>query len=487
MVWEAVRCSRRNLLRGAGVIGLSTLAGGAVAGCSGGQQTATEFLTEDHYFIAHRGSGDEAPEHTLAAYTYAVDRGARAIEISVHRTQDGVLVCHHDFTLERTCGGFPGAIKDMTFAELADHPVDMTRWVGPNWGRHPVPRLDDVLDEIGGRTIVFVEPKDPAARADVIRTITDRGLQDATVFKQHYMFRGDEAARRAGLAVWNYYDLAATAADIEALASRSDGIGAEANNDPLDPDRIALIKAAVATGKPVIAWAVHRRHQVDQLAGLGVRGFMASSWSYLAQEPAPERRDGFSDGRVRPGDLPSSQGAQPGLAWNSDNSIAMVDASGPQSLSMGSMCPLPSNSYSLAFEMRFDSMPMEKSQHAGVVIGRDNDAPYRFGISGPSSGQLVILRANGSLELRQVPPDNGTSAVIAQAPGEPVFPARWESIEIRTRGEIIEITRTPTDGRPTTIRGAAPNTGEYFALTRNYGGDAAAVRFRRILISDAAY
>lgn len=484
MALEPSRHSRRALLRGVGAVGLSALLGRTLAACSTNTGlSARDFLAGDRYFVAHRGSADETPEHTLAAYTYAVDRGARAVEISVHRTKDGVLVCNHDATLERTCAGFQGAIKDMDFAQLKTVSVDMTRYVGPDWGVQPIPRLEEVLDAVGGRTIVFVEPKDPAARTDVIGAVTSRGLQDSTVFKQHYGLPGDDAARQAGLAVWNFYDPSASAQDIAALADRSDAIGADANNDPLDPERIGLVEAAVATGKPVIAWAVHRRHQVEQLAGMGVRGFMASSWAYLAQQPTANNRDGFGSGRLMPGDLPSAQDGEPVQAWNIDNSIALVDASAPQSLSMGSMCPLPSDSYTVTLEMRFDTVPAEKSQHAGVVIGRNDDAPYRFGLAEPSGGQLVILRANGSLELREIPADNGSSALIADIQGEPVVASRWEKIEIRVRGRTVEVTRTPTDGRPTMIRGATASAGKYFALTRNYAGDDASVRFRSVLVS----
>jgi hypothetical protein len=267
------------------------------------------------------------------------------------------------------------------------------------------------------------------------------------------------------------------------LGDRSDAIGADVNNVPLDPQRIALVEAAVSTGKPVIAWAVDRKHLVEQLAGMGVRGFMASAWSYLSAQPPPERRDGFGTGRVRPGDLASTQ-SRPVLTWNADGSIALSDATATQSLSMGSMCPLPADSYSLACEMRFDALPPEKSAHAGLVIGRDDDAPYKFGITSPSNGQLVILRGNGSLELRQIPPDNGSSTLVAEIRGEPVVPGRWESLQIQVRGTTVDVVRTPTDGRPTTLRGSIASTGRYFALTRNYVGEGAAVRFRNVLVSD---
>ena len=52
--------------------------------------------------IAHRGASWAAPEHTLAAYELALKQGADFVEPDLQLTKDGVLVCLHDTTLERT-------------------------------------------------------------------------------------------------------------------------------------------------------------------------------------------------------------------------------------------------------------------------------------------------------------------------------------------------------------------------------------------------
>ncbi|MEP6592456.1 MAG: glycerophosphodiester phosphodiesterase family protein, partial [Acidobacteriota bacterium] len=52
--------------------------------------------------IAHRGASAYAPEHTIAAYTLALEQGADFVEQDLAVTSDGVLVCIHDLTLERT-------------------------------------------------------------------------------------------------------------------------------------------------------------------------------------------------------------------------------------------------------------------------------------------------------------------------------------------------------------------------------------------------
>ena len=52
--------------------------------------------------VAHRGASSYAPEHTLAAYELAIVQGADFVEQDLAVTKDGVLVCIHDVSLERT-------------------------------------------------------------------------------------------------------------------------------------------------------------------------------------------------------------------------------------------------------------------------------------------------------------------------------------------------------------------------------------------------
>lgn len=46
--------------------------------------------------IAHRGASTRAPENTLAAFAFAWEEGADAIEGDFHLTRDREIVCHHD-------------------------------------------------------------------------------------------------------------------------------------------------------------------------------------------------------------------------------------------------------------------------------------------------------------------------------------------------------------------------------------------------------
>ena len=52
--------------------------------------------------IAHRGASGERPEHTIEAYSLAIDQGADVIEPDLVITKDGVLVARHDRYLSTT-------------------------------------------------------------------------------------------------------------------------------------------------------------------------------------------------------------------------------------------------------------------------------------------------------------------------------------------------------------------------------------------------
>jgi glycerophosphoryl diester phosphodiesterase len=84
--------------------------------------------------IAHRGSSDAVPEHTLAAYRQAIDEGADALEADVRLTADGHLVCVHDRRVERTSNG-RGVLSTLELADLQQ--LDFGSWKdaersGPN-------------------------------------------------------------------------------------------------------------------------------------------------------------------------------------------------------------------------------------------------------------------------------------------------------------------------------------------------------------------
>ena len=68
--------------------------------------------------FAHRGGAALGPENTIAAFDRGLQAGADGLELDVHLSSDGVVVVHHDDTLDRTTDA-TGPVAARTAAELA--------------------------------------------------------------------------------------------------------------------------------------------------------------------------------------------------------------------------------------------------------------------------------------------------------------------------------------------------------------------------------
>ncbi len=74
---------------------------------------------------AHRGGAALRPENTIVSFDNGLSLGADGLELDVHLSRDGVVVVHHDATLERTTGS-RGRLAGLTADELAR--VDAGYW-----------------------------------------------------------------------------------------------------------------------------------------------------------------------------------------------------------------------------------------------------------------------------------------------------------------------------------------------------------------------
>ena len=68
--------------------------------------------------FAHRGGCALGPENTIAAFDLGMAAGADGLELDVHLSADGVVVVHHDETLDRTTN-VAGQLCRLTAAELS--------------------------------------------------------------------------------------------------------------------------------------------------------------------------------------------------------------------------------------------------------------------------------------------------------------------------------------------------------------------------------
>jgi glycerophosphoryl diester phosphodiesterase len=110
---------------------------------------------------AHRGGSKLRPENTVLAFDHGLSLGADGLEFDVHLSRDGVVVVHHDPTLDRTTNGH-GPLAALTADELArlDAGARFPGFVGAAGG---VPTLREVLRRYSStRIIIELKLNDPA-------------------------------------------------------------------------------------------------------------------------------------------------------------------------------------------------------------------------------------------------------------------------------------------------------------------------------------
>lgn len=134
------------------------------------------------YVMAHRGNLVACPENTLAAFQRAVDDGADLIETDVHITADGVVVCIHDATVDRTTDGV-GAVRDMTLEEIKTLSASYGR---PEFAGERVPTLREMFDLVPDDMVIALELKTDdflqrEGAQTLVDTIAGAGRQERTV------------------------------------------------------------------------------------------------------------------------------------------------------------------------------------------------------------------------------------------------------------------------------------------------------------------
>ena len=123
--------------------------------------------------IAHRGASAYTPEHTLDSYRLAIAQKADYVEQDLQITKDGVLICLHDLTLERTTNVaeiFPDRsvsedsgqhwyASDFTLAEIKK--LDAGSWFDPKFSGMQIPTWQEAINMVRGRAGLYPETKAP--------------------------------------------------------------------------------------------------------------------------------------------------------------------------------------------------------------------------------------------------------------------------------------------------------------------------------------
>jgi len=424
--------------------------------------TIDELLATTPFYIAHRGSRDNWAEHTMDAYAHAVDAGAKAIEVSVNATKDGVLVCHHDTNMTQTSDS-DVVIASVDWAELSRLSIDERQWLGPAAGVQPIPLLTDVLGRYARTHVIFIEDKQGTNTAALLDLMD--GYPESTshfVWKQPAMAAQYAAVQARGYRTWGYFT-PELMPRLDELAERFDYLGAM---HTAPDDDIARI---VAVGKPVIVWEVHYRSMLKRLRALGVAGIMCSNLPYVTRSDAAARRDAFGSGMRAAGDLPWTvdQGTAIQPTIDQQAKSLRISYAGVQSYLMGSMAPISGTEYTISARFRWPESLPAPSEHGGIAFGQSDDSPYRVGVPSSTAGYHAIVRADGSLQLYRRAAGVAAGTQLKSVATDAPRPGEWVALKVHVGPDTIEVSRTGAD----TWRLQATDTayrGGYFWLCKNY-------------------
>ncbi|MGW9067930.1 glycerophosphodiester phosphodiesterase family protein [Streptomyces yangpuensis] len=405
--------------------------------------TVNDLLGTNPFFIAHRGGGMESPEHTMAAYETAVSDGVKAIEVSVNITADGVPVCLHDPTLDRTTNT-TGNLGDWAYAAVRNKvKTNAKPLLGPSWEEQSLPTLRSVLDRFVGRVVIFVEPKTNAAQPVVQKMLNDHfsHAYRSIVWKQHYLGTGFGWAKARNIRSWAYMDNGTTDAQLDAMATAPDWWGVP---HTMTDTRISQI---VARGKPTICWEVHRQFDVARLTALGVQGMMCAQPKHVLRTARLGAADDWITGIKAPGDMGATvYNNTRALKYDTTDGSVYFDIAGASAvIGSRSMTSFPANGYRVSFDMKYEGVPAS-SEHAGVAVGKVLDDAYSFGVANPSGGYHMVFRGSGDLQLwsHTAGVAAGTQLGSTQPTTAPVA-GQWMSFQIDVTPTQVILRRTDVD------------------------------------------
>jgi len=450
-----------------------------------GNTMLDELFTDSPFYIAHRGSGAQYPEHTMIAYESSVAAGASAIEMSVFESADGVLFAFHDTTLDRmTNGTWTGSHATWTWAALNQQAkIVSSDLLGPGWADQLIPTVREVLDRFAGEVVIFAEAKGNSAVVPLRNLLlTYPDITDSVVWKAYYSNPSLAGAQAAGFRVWAYMDDATTSAQLDAVDANVDYWGVPITAADA---QFQAVQARTLV-KPIISWPIWRRFERDRLTTLGVQGVMASEYQYLTMTTAIETFDSFDTEVKAPGqDGGIKEDPLAALKFDGALDAAYVGALSGRAVLMGSMSPIVGGAggYRISFEMMFPVMP-GAGTHAGITLGKTADDMYQFGVANPTGGYHMLFRPNlGELQLYRHDAGVQPGVQLGTVTTAPVIAAQWIPLEVDVTPTQVILRRTDAPGWLLTVSNTQ-HRGLYWHLHNGSLVDPSSrARFRNIAIT----
>ncbi len=228
--------------------------------------------------VAHRGSRYLWPENTMEAFAGAVGMGASQVETDLRVTSDGIVICLHDATVDRTTDG-SGRVARLDSAHVGRLDAGF-RHRGPDGFTHRgqgvvVPTLAELVSSFPDLELVL-DVKTGAVIPGLLRLFAAHDLYHRAVvgsFRESWLreirrlsggrIRTSVGARAAGR--WMSSSHLRPLGDVLHIPLQYMGVRVF--------DR-RLMAAAGRRGVPVFVWTVNQPAEMRRLIDLGVTGIV---------------------------------------------------------------------------------------------------------------------------------------------------------------------------------------------------------------------
>lgn len=213
----------------------------------------------------------------MEAYRIALQMAVDFVEVDVHKTRDGAIVCIHDHDVSRTTN-CKGRVADLTLSELKL--LDAGSWFNkknpgkarPEFAGLRIPSLQEILDLLKeNKTGIYVEIKDPELyppdfEFSLVSLIRRNNFENRTVFlsfnpQSLVKTKKIDSSIPTAILISNLSENPVQAA----LAIVADGLAIRHNIANSD-----IINAAHEKGLSVSVWTVDEPEDLRRMINLGV-------------------------------------------------------------------------------------------------------------------------------------------------------------------------------------------------------------------------
>lgn len=389
---------------------------------------------------AHRGSSRDgrpvAPEGAMSAYRLAVTQGAHIIDVDNQTTADGIPVAMHDTTVDATTAA-TGNVSTYPFHQLPA--VSMPEIVGTGWTAEPIPSVEQIFREFGGRVLITVEPKSGLTGVAPLVALIQKYDLERSVYINTNDATVAQAVTNAGCLA-HVYGVTTTAGVDSAQAA-----GADLIEIPYNAAQ-SLVDYATARIPRVIAAPISSFTQLSAMTP-GIQGYVTDALGYL-------NRPGGAGGRTASTLSPAVSSMKRGAGWRrvlgaTGASVVASDGvtlynGGTFGWHFGDLSGDPTTSGSITFRFVFTTLPTDTFQRVGLRVLCPEETAT--GVDADTKGYVISLRANGQLNMWSSPLGAyGGGTALGSTPTTAALVAGTEyEIVFSWTATTVQLTRTDT-------------------------------------------